>query len=167
MAAFNLQVRISIAECGRIGRIYVRIQVRNARTTDTHVVTEADILSRRGAPLETGRRDHTAVIYLEGRLIRRRIRLPGVFIADTGLDTKIAVCSGEFRISGGNAVVEVIVQAGCRILHIRIPLPEIVQLVGGIVPADILDTGGQAVQGAQRRGKIGLDGVVHGVGASV
>ena len=90
-----------------------------------------------------------------------------MLVTYAGLDAKSAIGSGQLRISGCYAVIEVIIQAGKRVFHVAVPVPDIVQLVGRIVPADKFGAGGKAVHGAERRGEIGLDGVVHGVGASV
>ena len=90
-----------------------------------------------------------------------------MLIADTALDPELSESAGILGIDGADAVVEVVSQVAEGIVDEIAAVPEIGRLVGGIVPVDVFCAGIDGLALAQRRGKIGLDGVVHGVGASV
>ena len=38
-----VKVWITIGKCDRVGLVYIRVQVRDARTRDTHVVSQTEV----------------------------------------------------------------------------------------------------------------------------
>ena len=62
----GIQVAVAVGAGSGVGGVHVRVQVRDARTADAHVVAEADVLRSGGAPLDAGGGYQVAIIHAEG-----------------------------------------------------------------------------------------------------
>ena len=65
MAFLTIQIGIALRDIGRITVIQVGIQIPDARTVDTHVITQTQVGHIRQLPTDAGGRNYIVEILLE------------------------------------------------------------------------------------------------------
>ena len=87
MVLLDIEFRVTIADGNRIGLIDIRIQVRDSRARDTHVVGKAEVAANAEVVLQAGCGHQAAIVFLEVVAVAEVILdvLPSVLIAETCL----------------------------------------------------------------------------------
>ena len=65
MAFLTIQIGVALRDIGRITVIQVGIQIPDARTVDTHVITQTQVGHIRQFPADAGGRNYIVEILLE------------------------------------------------------------------------------------------------------
>ena len=111
VSLLHVEVGITIAQRNGVGLVHIRIQVRDTRTADAHIVGESQVAALRDVILCAGRRNQASVAGAEVVSVAQMILhvLPGVFVAKTCLQSELIEVAGIFAVACQDRVLVLVV----------------------------------------------------------